>query len=107
MRESIGPGRDVHCRASSCDLSESSKLGALLGAEAMGEVFCAQDTRLNREVAIAVLPKEFAANADRLRDPQSLGDGEDELAVRDFGADVLGHPLCLLQRTLLKKEGQK
>ena len=33
----------------------------------MGEVFRARDTRLNREVAIKMLPKEFASDPDRLR----------------------------------------
>ncbi len=33
----------------------------------MGEVSRARDTRLNRDVAIKVLPKDFAAEADRLR----------------------------------------
>ena len=53
-------------------LGAGTKLGryeirSQIGAGGMGEVYLAQDTKLDRKVAMKVLPASFASDADRLR----------------------------------------
>ena len=43
------------------------RIDGLIGAGGMGEVYRAHDSRIGRDVAIKVLPTEYAADAERLR----------------------------------------
>ncbi len=63
----------------------SYEIIALLGAGGMGEVYKAKDSRLDREVALKVLPASFANDAERLR--------RFELEAKTTGA--LNHPNIL------------
>jgi serine/threonine protein kinase len=87
-------------------LQAGLRLGAyeiigLLGAGGMGEVYRARDTRLNREVAIKVLPDAVALDAERLarftREAQVLGSlSHPNIAIVHGFEDVAGvHALVM------------
>src|SRR6266567_7359238 len=71
-------------------LTSGTKLGPYeiqspVGAGGMGEVYRAHDTRLNRDVAIKILPASFSADPDRLQ----------RFAQESRAAAALNHPNIL------------
>jgi Tol biopolymer transport system component len=71
-------------------LTSGTKLGPYeiqspLGAGGMGEVYRAHDSRLNRDVAIKILPASFSADPDRLQ----------RFAVESRATAALNHPNIL------------
>src|SRR6186713_523599 len=71
-----------------------------LGAGGMGEVYRARDTRLEREVAIKVLPDSFASDEDRLRrlerEARTLASLNHPNVAQIFGLDRHGDTLYLV-----------
>ena len=81
------------------ELQPGSMLGpyelvALIGAGGMGRVFRARDRRLGRDVAIKVLPREYADNPERRRRFEQEAraaaavDHPNLLAIHDAGTDA-------------------
>src|SRR5438270_4547894 len=88
-------------------LSSGAKLGpydvvAPAGAGGMGEVYRAHDSRLNREVAIKVLPAAFSRDPERLRRFQQEAQAvaalnhPNILAIHDFGEHE-GSPYIVME----------
>src|SRR6202140_3676272 len=87
-------------------LSVGDKLGpheilAPIGAGGMGEVYRARDPRLNRDVAIKVLPQAFATNAARERFQRearaaSALNHPNICAIYDVGESA-GHPYLVME----------
>src|SRR2546427_5501186 len=100
-------------------LTSGTKLGpyeivAPLGAGGMGEVYRARDTRLERTVAIKILPAAFSSDADRLQRFEhearvlSSLNHPNLLAIHDVGAQDGVHYLVsefLEGQTLREKMG--
>jgi len=75
-------------------------ISAKLGAGGMGEVYRARDTKLNREVAIKVLPAGVAQDAERLarfkREAQLLASLNHPNIAAIYGLDEAGDELFLV-----------
>ena len=69
---------------------------AAIGAGGMGEVFRARDTKLNRDVAIKVLPDSVAADPERLarfeREAQTLAAFNHPHIAQIYGVAELDTP---------------
>jgi serine/threonine protein kinase len=53
-------------RLAAGDTLGAYRIAGLIGAGGMGEVYRARDTRLDRDVALKLLPDEFTNSAERL-----------------------------------------
>ncbi len=94
--EDADPGQRDRYNVSAVDLAAGQRLGpyeilAPLGAGGMGEVYRARDTRLERDVAVKILPQSLVADLDALarfeREARSVAalSHPNILAIHDFG----------------------
>lgn len=78
-----------------------------LGAGAMGEVYRARDTRLERDVALKVLPEELAGDEERLRrferEAKTLASLNHPNVAQVFGIDQVGDT-CFMAMELVPGE---
>ena len=70
------------------------EITAAIGAGGMGEVYRARDTKLNRDVAIKVLPAAFADDPERLarfkREAQTLASLNHPNIAAIYGIEEVG-----------------
>src|SRR5438132_13609816 len=81
-------------------LNHGTKLGryeirAKIGEGGMGEVYLAEDTRLDRKVALKLLPAQFMQNADRVR----------RFVQEAKAASALNHPNIITIHEIGESEG--
>jgi serine/threonine protein kinase len=60
------------------------RIEALIGAGGMGQVYRARDPRIERDVAIKVLPADYAADVERLH----------RFEQEAHASGALNHPTC-------------
>src|SRR6188508_523220 len=86
-------------------LTAGTRLGpyevvALLGAGGMGEVYRARDTRLDREVALKILPPALAIDAERVtrftREAKSLAALSHPHIAQIYGLEDTGETRALV-----------
>src|SRR5437667_9810458 len=78
----------------------SLQITALLGKGGMGEVYRARDTKLKRDVAIKVLPAEWAQDPDRLlraqREAEVLASLNHPHIAQIYGHEMAAGSPCLV-----------
>src|SRR5438105_6407607 len=74
-----------------------SQMTKKIGAGGMGEVYLAHDTRLDRQVALKLLPAEFTQDADRVR----------RFIQEAKAASALNHPNIITVHEIGEAEGTR